>query len=167
MPVRVLLPPDIVPVDSKVIFLNGPIQGTDDWQAKAIEILEGLGGDFVIANPRRSRFNDAFDYNGQVDWETHYRKLAENGVNLFWLARETEHDTGRAYAQTSRFEIAESMQRHIQRDAPLVVGIEEGFTGHRYIRRRFSQDVPDVAIVDTLEETCRLAVSLVGLKERH
>jgi hypothetical protein len=42
----------------------------------------------------------------------------------------------------------------------LVVGIEEGFTGERYIRRRFGQDVPDVPILGSLVQTCKAAISV-------
>ena len=50
--------------------------------------------------------------------------------------------------------------RHEYEGAKLTIGIEEGFGNARYIRRRFSQDVPDVKIADSLEEMCRNAVDL-------
>jgi hypothetical protein len=98
-------------------------------------------------------------YNEQVDWETyHLRKAGENGAILFWLAKESEHRCDRAYAQTSRGELFEWKKEHEYKGANLVVGIEEEFTGARYIRRRFSQDCPDVPICSTLKETCKKAI---------
>jgi len=46
------------------------------------------------------------------------------------------------------------------RGIKLAVGIEEGFTSSRYIKRRLSQDCSDVPVLSNLEETCRKAVEL-------
>jgi hypothetical protein len=51
--------------------------------------------------------------------------------------------------------------RHEYEAIKLTVGIEEGFGNARYIRRRFSQDCPDVKIADNLNEMCKNAVGLV------
>jgi len=142
-----------------IIFLAGPIQGTDDWQQRAIEIIHQLNPEIVIASPRRSNFGSNTDYGEQVDWETHHlRQAGENGVIMFWLAKETEHNPERAYAQTTRAELFEWKVRHERDSAKLVIGIEDGFSGAKYIRRRFAQDCPDVPIVDSLPETCRQAL---------
>ena len=79
----------------------------------------------------------------------------------FWLAAQAVETPGRAYAQTTRFELAEWKMKHQYENAKLAVGIEEGFGNARYIRRRFAQDAPNVAIVDTLEDMVQNAVSLV------
>lgn len=79
---------------------------------------------------------------------------------MFWLAKQTVETPGRSYAQTSRFELAEWKERATRNETRLVVGIEPGFGNERYIRRRFSQDCPSVAVLGSLEETCRRAVEL-------
>jgi hypothetical protein len=158
----VLLPPEIVPVDGPLLFLAGPIQGAPDWQAEALRWLEAQAPDLAVASPRRAYPPGAFDYAAQVDWETHYlRCAAQNGVILFWLACETVSLPGRCYGQTSRFELAEWKVRHERDGARLVVGIEEGFSGARYIRQRFGQDCPAVPLVSALEEACRVALRLL------
>ena len=43
----------------------------------------------------------------------------------------------------------------------LVIGIEEGFSGSRYIRKRFTQDCPAIPLLDFLGETCRAAVERI------
>ena len=79
---------------------------------------------------------------------------------MFWLASQEEETPGRSYAQTSRFELGEWKQRAcIDKNIKLVVGIEEGFGNARYIRRRLSQDCPEVPVLDSLEATCRAAVN--------
>lgn len=157
-------------IESPVIFLAGPIQGVHTWQEDAIKTIHSLDSKLCIASPRRQNIETNGDfttgmYNEQVDWETfHLRRAGENGCVLFWLAKETVHTCSRAYAQTTRFEIAEWKMRHEFYKSNLVIGIEEGFTGSKYIRRRFMQDCPEVPICDSLEETCGQAVRLAYLR---
>lgn len=157
------LPPTYIPEtaqDAPVIFLAGPIQGTTDWQSEATKLIHTSRPDIVVASPRRAYLPGEFDYVKQVNWETfHLRRAAKYGAILFWLARETEHVPGRAYAQTSRFELAEWKVRHERDTIKLVIGIEEGFSGATYIRHRFSQDCPKVPLLNTLSETCIRAIA--------
>jgi hypothetical protein len=159
----VLFPPTIVPVDGPLVFLAGPIQGAPDWQAEAIGWFAQHPSAVAVASPRREYPPGEFDYARQVDWETHYlRRAAERGVLLFWLAREAFAVPGRAYGQTTRFELAEWKVRHERDGVRLVVGIEAGFSGARYIRRRFGQDCPAVPLVSSLADACAAAVELIG-----
>lgn len=153
-------PNEYCQTDKPLIFLAGPIQGCRDWQKDAIAILERLSPFTGIANPRKEYLDDAFVYSAQVDWETNHLRLAgQNGVILFWLEREKDHDPQRAFAQTTRFEIGEWKARHENGGAKLVVGIDEGFSGAKYVRHRFGQDCLDVKICSSLEETCKAAVA--------
>lgn len=160
------LPPDYIPETASktpVIFLAGPIQGTGDWQSDARKIIYTKRPEVIVASPRKTYVPGELEYGKQVDWETyHLRRAAENGAILFWLAREAEHIPSRAYAQTSRFELAEWKIHHEQKGASIVVGIEEGFSGAKYIRRRFSQDCPDVPLLETLPETCERAIAMIS-----
>ncbi|MBR9683764.1 hypothetical protein GOV03_04455 [Candidatus Woesearchaeota archaeon] len=165
MTTKVILPPNYLEnINGRLIFLAGPIQGAYNWQEQAIETLQTLAPELYVASPRRREIIKKGEftidmYNEQVDWETyHLRKAGENGAILFWLTKESEHICRRAYAQTSRFELAEWKIRHERDGSNLVVGIEEGFSGAKYIQRRLSQDCPDVPICSTLEETCKTAI---------
>jgi hypothetical protein len=157
-----ILPPDYPEIDEPLIFLAGPIQGARNWQEEAVAIIHRVDPTLTVASPRRpvvfrGEFKEAM-YEEQVDWETHHlRKAGANGVVLFWLAKEDEHDCGRAYAQTTRFELGEWKERNCRKEGALVLGIEPGYTGARYIRRRFAQDCPLVPIFDSLAEACRTA----------
>lgn len=155
-------PPDYPPLDGPLVFLAGPIQSAPDWQAVAAGLLRAARPDLHVANPRRAYPPGAFDYAAQVDWETHHlRRAAADGVILFWLAREADHRCDRSYAQTTRFELAEWKVRHERDGAKLVVGIEGGFAGARYVRRRLGQDCPGVPLCDSLDEACRGAIRLI------
>lgn len=162
---KVIIAPRYVQnIDAQLIFLAGPIQGAERWQDLAIQLIQLQAPELYVASPRRATERGKYTaemYNQQVDWETyHLRKAGENGVVMFWLAKEFEHHCSRAYAQTTRFELAEWKMRHEYEAAKLVVGIEEGFTGAKYIRRRFPKDCPEVSLCSTLEETCREAIRL-------
>jgi len=165
---KLILPPTYLnQIDKPLIFLAGPIQGADDWQKEATKIIHSTASELYIASPRRhiqtkGEFTQDM-YNEQVDWETyHLRKAGENGVVLFWLAKEFEHRCGRAYAQTTRFELGEWKMRHETDGSKIVVGIERGFTGSKYVIRRFSQDCPEVPICHSLEDTCRKAINILS-----
>jgi hypothetical protein len=163
---RVYVPVDYIPETAgatPVIFLAGPIQGTGDWQGEASAIILARRPGVMIASPRRAYVPGEFDYAKQVDWETHHlRRAARNGVILFWLAREAEPVPARAYAQTSRFELGEWKMRHERDGVKLVIGIEPGFSGERYIQRRLAQDCPEVPRLSTLPETCERALEALA-----
>lgn len=159
---ELIIAPEHRETDRPVIFLAGPIQGAFDWQSEAIQIIHKLNPDVVIASPRRER-REGFNYDEQIDWETEYlNRAANNGVILFWLAKEMEVIPGRVYAQTTRFEISEWKYRHQRDGVKLVLGIEDGFVGDRYIRTRFANDCPEITIHASLEETCREALNLIS-----
>ncbi|WP_439624322.1 hypothetical protein [Gemmata sp.] len=163
MPRLLIRPPDFPAIDGPLVFLAGPIQGAPDWQDEAGRLLGVLAPALHVASPRRSYLPGAFDYTAQVDWETHHlRRAAACGAILFWLAREAVPTPGRAYAQTTRFELAEWKVRQERDGVRLVVGIEAGFTGERYVRRRFAQDCPGAPLCESLEETCRRAADFAG-----
>ncbi len=162
---QLIIAPALVEVEGPVVFLAGPIQGAVSWHEEAIRRLTAASDFLHIASPRRPLdaerdFTEAM-YNEQVDWEGRYlRRAARNGVVLFWLAaeRRENHRCDRSYAQTTRFELAEWKERHARDGTPLVVGIEAGFSGARYLRRRFAQDCPAVPVLDRLDDTCCAAV---------
>lgn len=159
---QLLLPPNIVETHGPVIFLAGPVQGAPDWQAAAVIHIQQASGSIHIASPRKDYAPGEFVHEKQLDWETCYlRQAAREGVILFWLAREVEHLCDRCYAQTTRFELAEWKVRHERDGARIVVGIEQGFSGARYIRRRLEQDCPGIPIFTSLAETCAAAVAKI------
>lgn len=162
MPERIVLqPPEIVETDAPVIFLAGPIQGAPDWQSEAATIIHDIDATIIVASPRKDYPEGTFVYERQVDWETHFLRIAGRlGVVAFWLAAQTVDTPGRAYAQTTRFELAEWKMHHQYEGAKITIGIEKGFGNERYIRRRFGQDCPRVKIADSLPEMCRNAVDL-------
>jgi len=162
MPGVLILPPHFVEVEGPLVFLAGPIQGAAAWQRQAIRWLQEAAPELHLASPRQDYLPGTFDYEAQVDWESHYlRRAGRDGAILFWLARETEHRCDRAYSQTTRFELAEWKVRHERDGVRVVVGIEEGFSGARYIRRRLGQDCPGIPVVGSLEAVCRAVVSAV------
>lgn len=165
---EVFTPPEIKDTSSPLVFLAGPIQGAPDWQAQAINTIMELDDEIDIASPRRDYPPGEFEYNAQVDWETHNLvRAATFGAIMFWFARQDHEirDEGaefpRSYAQTSREELGEWRNRYSEAPYNLVVGIEAGAGGERYIRRRLGQECPDVPILSSLPATCISSVQLI------
>ena len=179
----IVQPPEIIDTPDNIIFLAGPIQGAPEWQTKAADLIHDIDPSVVVASPRKNYAPGEFVYPRQVDWETHFlRRAGGTGVVAFWLAEQERErrnirqrfmmafqllfspdkiKSPRAYGQTSRFELAEWKMKHEYEGAKLTIGIQEDFGNARYIRRRFSQDVPDVKIADSLEAMCENAVDLL------
>lgn len=142
-----------------VIFLAGPIQGAPDWHSEAIRYFEPY--EIMVASPKRENWVGA-GYAEQVDWETKYLlHAAQTGAIMFWLAKEQTHHPERAYAQTTRFELAEWLFRD---DQAVVIGIEPGFSGERYIRHRLK--AYEIEPYATLEKTCDAAILRVETRDR-
>lgn len=157
---QVLIAPDRVDdLAGPLIYLAGPIQGAVDWQREAIDILDELAPDVHVASPRASAFDGKFEE--QLAWQTKYQeRAARDGVILFWLPRETHHRCNRAYAQQARFELGEWAALSRAGLARVVVGVERGFTGGPYLRRRLTVCYPNVPVCSRLRQTCAVAAEL-------
>ncbi|MBT3397718.1 hypothetical protein HOA55_02970 [archaeon] len=159
---KVILPPNYP--NDPLIFLAGPIQGAPEWHDPAIRIIHAKDLEINIASPSRSVSEEYLNQNlakfgnrfpEQVDWESkHLRQAADHGAILFWMPKEKTHFCERAYAQTTRFELGEWATKSKYGKCDLAVGIQPGFPGESYIRRRLHQDLPDLKIHITLRETC-------------
>lgn len=181
----VFRPPNYVPAgrDTRIIFLGGPIQGAEDWQANAIDILHRtMGPDTIIASPRSGMWSKDLPeaekqplYMEQLHWEhVHLDRALHSGVVMFWLAKESDPIPGRAYAQTSRIELGAILgykaglarrKLFIPRTLmmpidSLVVGADSEFSGRRYIRELV--DHHGRALHSSLEKTCSEAALRLG-----
>ena len=158
MPGVLILPPQYLTVEGPLVFLAGPIQALPDWQEQAIRILREASAELHLASPAgntslaSSTLTLRWTGNRTISDSPPVKGRSSSG----W--REATHHCDRAYGQTSRFELAEWKVRHERDGARLVVGIEDGFSGARYIRRRFQQDCPGVPVVSSLQAACQLAV---------
>jgi hypothetical protein len=156
---QVITAPFDVELPGPVIYLGGPVLGADDWRKQAIQYLGEFAPEVHIASPRSQKFDGNSDR--QLGWETTFlHRAALNGVLLWWLAKETLHRCNRCYAQAARFELGEWAARSHAGLARVVVGIERGFTGGSYVRRRLHLDYPNIPVCSTLRQTCAAAAEL-------
>jgi hypothetical protein len=83
--------PNETKILSPSIFLAGGITDCEDWQTKALTVLDSMlvGFDHTILNPRRSNFDtsDKSASRVQIDWEYRHLRLAD--TILFWFPSET------------------------------------------------------------------------------
>lgn len=146
-------------LDGPLIYLAGPIQGAANWQAEAIATLGELDPDIHVASPRAATFAGGVDRH--LVWEQLFtERAAQNGVILFWCARETSHRCNRTYAAQMRFDLGEWTVKSSIGLARLVVGIERGFTGGPYLQRRYALNYPHVPVCRVLRQACAAAVEL-------
>lgn len=148
----ILVTPKMPPEEydgKKLVFLAGPIKGSENWQDRVIADLADM--DVCVANPRRENDPD-FDYDRQVAWETYYLRRAD--VIMFWLPPAAVQVDGRSYGQTTRFELGEWLGRtdfNRRSGKSVVLGIDDGFFGKKYIVTRCA-DTP-CPVFDTYEQT--------------
>ena len=150
---------DLADLEGPLVYLNGPIQGTNDWQADAIAILGDLAPDLHVASARARSF--AGGPEKHMIWEQAFiERSARDGVVLFWCARETSHRCNRTYAAQMRFELGEWAVKSSAGLARLVVGIERGFTGGPYLHRRLTLSYQNIPVCRTLRQACAVAAEL-------
>ena len=127
------------------VFLAGPIQGAPKWQFELPE-LENV----VWISPRRDdgvELNDE-THRQQMEWET--RALRTANIILFWIPKEVEHVEGRAYAQTTRFELGENLARGKR----IILGVHDEFPGREYFQYKANKygTIFGNTVYHTLEE---------------
>jgi hypothetical protein len=150
-----------------VVFLAGPIAGAPHWHADAIDLFaraaaEEGARDYAIACPRPpnwtlAKHSSFAEFEANEIWEQeHIEKAMQHGVLIFWLAGEVVHQYGRAYAQTCRVQLGESLAllyaNHF-RGGRVVIGIDPAFYGKSYIRWKLAARAPQIPICTTLDET--------------
>lgn len=166
-----------------VIFLAGPIQGSEDWHSKCFNLFkqeyEKLKNSYIelpwkpqfpniiICSPRRETGieKNEIEYKEQVLWETHHLRLAgKKGVVLFWFSNEKEQiiENGkiRPYAKTSRFEFGEWKTRHDLTGASVVLGLDSDWINEKYFISRIEQDGSEIPICYTLEDTVKETIKI-------
>lgn len=157
------------------LFLAGPIDGTnsvDMWQEKFIRnIQEKLKNiktnkNIVLCSPRRLEKPKDFVYEEQVDWEGKYlQKAANQGIIVFWLAKQTEKFDGKSFARTTRIEFGEWFAKGQQiKDFKMVVGYEKGFDGFEYIENRLKSTYPDSKLENSVDDMVEEIVKIIKQK---
>jgi len=158
-----------------VVFLAGPIDGTSKekmWQEELIKKIESkLEGfktnrNIVLASPRRLEKPKNFIYEEQVNWESFYLdKAAQQGIVVFWLAKEQEKIEGRTFARTTRFEIGEWWAKGQSiNDFKMVVGAQSGFDGTKYIEKKFTETDENFELLTSLDAMSKEIVKQIKLK---
>ena len=144
-------------IENFTIFLAGPIQGAHDWHETAITYLSNyIYKPLCIAVPKTINKPKEWTYDKQVEWESKYlNKASQNGIILFWLPIEFNKFDNRSYAQTTRFELAEWVTKQkFNNSINIVIGIEPGFHGEKYMRKRISEENTNIVIYNNLIDLC-------------
>ncbi|CAN5379415.1 hypothetical protein BH10PAT3_BH10PAT3_3000 [soil metagenome] len=149
-----------LPSHEKLIFLAGPIQGAQDWQAQAIDLLDT---NFHVANPRHDYGDIVFDEAHkikQVRWEKHQLvRAAQHGGIIFWFAAQDQslkYEEGRAYAQTTRIEFGRAFGwKDFKPSVNISVGIDPHYEGGNDFYIRDTAAELNIPVRDRLLIVCR------------
>lgn len=130
-----------------LVFLEGPVQGSPDWQTPFAHRLLEVIPDIAVASPRalpehqanlqsndRAVSEQALEL--QIDYEFLARRLAFRcGAIALWYAAQDPslpYPEGRVYGKTSEKEDSEVWGRMFDHpEYPFVVGYEPGFRGRK------------------------------------
>ena len=157
-----------------LIFLMGPIRSAPKWHDEAISILFDKRDNITIASPHREVSFEVKKYmNFQGDtsffprqraWERHYLKIAsKNGCILCWLPGEDKHDCSKSYGVMTRIELGQIMRDcKYNPSTKFCVGTDGKFSEFHTILYDLEQDIPDIKICNSLEETCALALQIAS-----
>lgn len=145
-------------------FLLGP-NAVPPWQEQAITLIQTANTKVEIISPchpnhNPSRLSDAENRRLAI-WELHYlREAWKRGILLCWFPAEQEHRCDEPFAQNCRDEFGRSIEQHIHNRARLVVGIEPGYGGGRFLRTALEVDCQDLKVPTTLAATCNFALAM-------
>lgn len=145
--------------DDIFLFLAGPIQGAPEWHEDFIEKIQKelknvkINKNIIICCPKRLEKGKNFIYDEQVNWESYYLEKSSKGIIVFWLAKEKEKIEGRSYAQTTRFELGEWWSKgQTIKDFKIVVGVQNGFEGVKYINKKFTDVYPKFKLNTNIDD---------------
>lgn len=71
------------------LFLGGGISGCPDWQSDMVKLLDGMGSDLALINPRATNFDVKNEARTEVQIKWEYQMLRRADGILFWFAKET------------------------------------------------------------------------------
>jgi Nucleoside 2-deoxyribosyltransferase like len=147
-----------------LIYLAGSIND-GIWQQQAIELLGKSDKKLYVANPVRTKptTNDE-EYYINIEWQIYHQRISSSvGGLMFWM-------NGHLEAYKSYYELGEWIQNMKLRKIfqpnreplKLVVGIDPAHPNiDKYIRHRFSQDMPEFVIYDKLEDVCNAMLEII------
>lgn len=149
-------------ISKNLVFLAGPIIGTNDWRKKAYELIWNKDPLITIVTPRipDDISSTAFSGNELIQWELEFFDYAiNNGSMVFWFPNETKHDCRYPFAQTSRVEIGRALERYRQNPYNLSIGADDNYPGKSYLETVIKLQFKDLVLQKTLEDTCNQALS--------
>jgi hypothetical protein len=132
-------PAEYHPRGSPSVFLAGGITGCGDWQSRIAEMLRAT--DWVVLNPRRSRFpvDDPSAAAEQIRWE--FRHLRRATARLFWFPSATLCPI--ALYELGAWSVA---------TGPLFVGVDPAYARRVDVEIQTKLVRPDVRVVSSLQE---------------
>ncbi|MEI6731067.1 MAG: hypothetical protein WCK90_00145 [archaeon] len=170
---KIILPNTYVEkLEYPFIFLAGPIRDAPSWHDDAINTLFSLNKDVMIASPAR-RLDSALmkyvqpgnneKFHRQREWERYHLEFAskDGGSIMFWLPSAAKHSCDKSYGAMTRKELGDwTTTKKFRPSTNLCIGTDNHFSEIHTLRYDISQDLPNLKIFSSLEETCKEAMRL-------
>lgn len=134
---REIVPPQ--PIEHADLFLAGGITGAEDWQRRAIDLLEEEAGS--LFNPRRPDEFKAEYAEPQIEWE--HDALRNSEAILFWFPPQT-------LCPITLFELGVWSSQQL---TPIFVGTHPDYQRRYDVVKQLSLSNPSVTVRDTIEDT--------------
>jgi hypothetical protein len=123
------------------LFLGGGISGCPDWQAEMVRLLDEMGSDLALINPRAADFDieDESRTIRQIRWE--YQMLRRADGILFWFCKET-------IQPIVLFELGAHL---MVSGKPIFLGVHPEYARRLDVRVQTSLIRPEIQLVDSLQ----------------
>jgi hypothetical protein len=130
--------PDATP-EKVDLFLAGGISNCPDWQQETLDTLQ-KDLDIVVANPRRTIYDDKANAVKQIEWE--YEALNKAEVVSFWFPHET-------LCPITLFELGRFSH---DKTKPTLVGVHPQYQRKLDIEVQLRLARPEIEIVYSLQD---------------
>jgi hypothetical protein len=121
------------------LFLAGGISNCPDWQSESLSFLQDKL-DIVVANPRRTIYDNTADATKQIKWE--YDALNKTELVSFWFPSET-------LCPITLFELGRFSH---DKTKPTLVGVHPQYQRKLDIEVQLELARPEIQIVYSLQE---------------
>lgn len=160
-------------IEFPLIFLAGPIRSAPQWHNEAIKIIHSQNQNIYIASPKK-KVKEKFQekilegnenyFPRQRAWERHYLEIAsKKGFILFWLPGEESHNCKKVYGAMTRIELGQWMTNYKNDNSiKICIGSDDDFPELDTIKYDLSLDIPNIKILNNLEETCQEALKVIS-----
>jgi hypothetical protein len=155
-------------IDEVPVFLAGGIVGCEEWQSKAIELLQAIPnlGEIIVYNPNRQDFpfGDPNAERAQIEWE--FTMLDRAHVFSAWFSASPTSDQPILMYEVGRHV---ALREHEKQSHLLAIGVEPGYRREKDVEIQLELAMGEdgtIPIARTLEQHARgIGLAVLGARK--